>query len=257
MAAFFLAAAFSIGVRDASAQNGPETIKTSLGMILVKIPAGSFVMGAGEGFSGDADYERPAHQVIISKPFWLGVYEVTQDQWSQVMGTSPAEPKRAFSSPVNNVSWDDASLFVTKLSQSDGRAYRLPTEAEWEYAARAGSDTAYHFGSDPELLSNYGWCAESFSKGQVHQVGQKKPNGFGLYDMHGNVAEWVADWFSEDYYAQKVKTDPQGPPSGTEKLLRGGAWSSDPKVCQSAWRDTNLPMVRSKSIGFRVVFDER
>ncbi|MDR2442684.1 MAG: formylglycine-generating enzyme family protein [Deltaproteobacteria bacterium] len=232
-----------------------DVIKTTLGFTFVKIPAGSFTMGYGEGFFGDGEYEKPGHQVKITKAFYLSAYEVTQAQWSQVMGTNPSNRRRAPTNPVENVSWNEANEFLAKLSQIDGRKYRLPTEAEWEYAARSGSNTAYHFGNDPAKLSEYGWCGESFLEGGSHPVGQKKPNAFGLYDMNGNLSEWVEDWFMEKYYFDSPANDPKGPGLGTDKVHRGGAYNSDPKVCQSAWRDFEDPATHSESISLRIAFD--
>jgi formylglycine-generating enzyme required for sulfatase activity len=157
---------------------------------------------------------------------------------------------------VVNVSWDDVQIDLQKLGVLDGNPYRLPTEAEWEYAARAGTTTAFYFGGNVALVPDYAWCAGENSKGGTAAVGLKPPNPWGLYDMYGNVSEWVSDWYGEDYYTAKAVRDPKGPASGTMRGVRGGSIVSDARVCQSAWRDGDLPMVRSDHIGFRVAYDE-
>jgi formylglycine-generating enzyme required for sulfatase activity len=229
--------------------------KNSLGVYFRLIPAGSFTMGAGPDFSGEAGFELPARRVSITRPFRLSVHEITRAQWLSVMGTEPSgkgDPR----APVANVSWEDVRIFIQKLSSSEGVAYRLPTEAEWEYAARAGTGTAWHFGSDPSALGGYAWCGESVESGRVRPVGQKSPNPWGLYDMYGNVAEWVSDWFGEDYYAQGPASDPKGPSGGTERSVRGGAYANEAQVCQSAWRAADLPIARSVFLGFRLASGE-
>ena len=152
-------------------------------------------MGSDKG----NDDEKPMHEVRISKPFYLGKYEVTQGQWQAVMGNNPSRFKGDPNRPVEQVAWEDVQAFMRKLNAIEGgTTYRLPTEAEWEYAARAGTTTAYSFGDDPRLLGEYAWYSEN-AKGKTHPVGQKKSNAWGLHDMHGNVWEWVQDWYSKPY----------------------------------------------------------
>ncbi|MDR2387969.1 MAG: formylglycine-generating enzyme family protein [Deltaproteobacteria bacterium] len=236
-------------------------VTNSVDMTFVSVPKGRFLMGAGPGFQGDGLYERPAHEVVIPRAFRLSRTEVTFEQWNRVMGNmgfyGEKSKKDRGQLPISEVSWDEALAFVERLNELEGtKKYRLPTEAQWEYAARAGSSTAYFFGDDPKLLADYAWCGEGFAEGSAHPVGLKKANPFGLVDMIGNISEWVWDWFSPDYYAKKVSQNPKGPASGEEKVHRGGAFASDPKTCQSAWREIDLPSIRSLNIGFRVAYDE-
>src|SRR5262249_24141391 len=162
-----------------------------LDMPFFRTPGGEFLMGSADGY-GD---ERPVHTVRISQPFYLGQYAVTQGQWQAVMGSNPSQFTGDPNRPVETVSWEDVQEFIRRLHAREGGAtYRLPTEAEWEYAARAGSTTAYGFGDDPRQLSEYAWYSENAGR-QTHPVGQLKPNAWGLYDMHGNVWEWVQDWY--------------------------------------------------------------
>ncbi|HEY7545724.1 MAG TPA: bifunctional serine/threonine-protein kinase/formylglycine-generating enzyme family protein, partial [Blastocatellia bacterium] len=179
----------------------------------VQIPQGEFLMGSEKG-EGD---EKPAHKVRISRPFEMGKYEVTQAQWEAVMGNNPSNFKGA-NLPVENVSWNDAQEFIQKLNaRNDGYVYRLPTEAEWEYACRAGS-TGDYAGNLDEMA----WHGSN-SASKTHSVGQKKPNAWGLHDMHGNVWEWCMDWYLENYYSQSPSADPPGPGTGSLRVSRGGS----------------------------------
>jgi formylglycine-generating enzyme required for sulfatase activity len=191
----------------------------------------------------------PAHTVTISKPYYIGKYEVTQEQWYAVMGNNPAYfPERK--NPVERVSWDDAQEFIKRLNQKEGHnRYRLPTEAEWEYAARAGSASAYSFGDDTGQLVRYAWYGVN-SGNKTHPVGQKEPNAWGLYDMYGNVIEWVQDWYGE--YPRKDVTDYSGPSSGSRRVRRGGGWDYDAESCRSAIRIYDSPGYRYVNLGFRL-----
>ena len=186
----------------------------------------------GEG----SDDEHPRHQVVISKDFQMLEFEVTQAQWEAVMGNNPS----SFSgdnNPVESVSWHDCQSFISKLNELDSDyTYRLPTEAEWEYACRAGSDTTYSHGNDSGQLGEYAWYDDN-SNSRTHPVGEKKPNAWDLYDMHGNVWEWCQDWYDGDYYDNSPGTDPQGPNSGSYRVIRGGGWRNDAGYCRSAFRD--------------------
>ncbi|MDR1922574.1 MAG: formylglycine-generating enzyme family protein [Candidatus Adiutrix sp.] len=231
-----------------------EEKSNSLGMEFVLIPAGSFTMGADKNFEKANDWETPAHRVTISQPFYLGKYEATQSQWEAVTGYNPSWFKGQ-NNPVEQVSWEDVQVFIEKLNQKEGgNKYRLPTEAEWEYAARAGTTNIYSFGDDAEALGRYAWYGEDAYSGSTHPVGQKEPNPWGLYDMHGNVWEWVQDWYGENYYAGSPATDPQGPPSGSSRVDRGGGFSNDAGSCRSAIRLGVTPVGRIRNLGFRLAF---
>jgi len=217
-------------------------------MKLAFIPAGEFQMGSDSG-SND---EKPVHKVRISKPFYMGLTEVTQRQYEAVMGSNPSYFKGA-DNPVEQVSWNDAVEFCKKLSAKTGKAVRLPTEAEWEYASRAGSKTAYCFGDSDSGLGEYAWYGNN-SDSKTHPVGQKKPNAWGLFDMHGNVWEWCSDWYDEGYYGKSASDDPTGASSGSSRVLRGGSWLNSANFTRSATRPWLYPSVTLNSYGFRVVF---
>ena len=224
-----------------------------IGMEFLRIPAGSFLMGCDPGFEECNDDEAPRCQVTISKPFYLGKTEVTQEQWTAVMENNPIRFKGR-THPVENVSWNDAQEFIRRLNRKEGTdKYRLPTEAEWEYAARAGTTSAYSFGNDASSLGQYAWYEDNSDK-QTHPVGQKQPNAWGLYDMHGNLREWVEDWYDEDYYARSPGTDPKGPSTGSYRVLRGGSWRSLASFLRSASRNYFTPDFRYVSNGFRLAF---
>ena len=212
----------------------------------VLVAAGRFGMGSE---TGDAD-ERPVHQVTISRAFYLQKTEVTQAQWQAVMGTNPSSFTACGPScPVERVSWDDVQQFIERLNQATGLQYRLPTEAEWEYAARAGTTGDY---GGTGVLSQMGWTSEN-SGNTLHPVGHKQANAWGLHDMHGNVWEWVQDWYDAGYYARSLGSDPPGPPTGQYRVLRGGSWLNDASNARSANRYNFTPDHRnSSSVGFRL-----
>ena len=194
---------------------------------MVLIPAGEFKMGSRY------EWEKPVHKVNITKPFYLGKYEVTQEQWEAVMGSNPSKFKGP-RNPVEIVSWDDCQKFFDKLNaRAGGQGWKfvLPTEAQWEYACRAGSTGKFSFGDDE--MSEYAWYNEN-SGGKTHPVGEKKPNAWGLYDMHGNTWEWCQDWYGA--YGAEAVTDPSGPTSGRRRVYRGGGWSYPARDCRSAFR---------------------
>ncbi|MBO7412014.1 MAG: SUMF1/EgtB/PvdO family nonheme iron enzyme, partial [Ottowia sp.] len=215
-----------------------KTYTNSIGMEFVLIPAGTFQMGCTSSADKCEDNEK-RHTVTISKPFYLGKYEVTQAQWEVVMGDNPSVFRGA-NLPVSTVSWVDAQMFVEKLNAKEGHnRYRLPTEAEWEYAARAGSTTVYSFGDDAAQLGDYAWYADN-AGGEPHPVGQKQPNAWGLFDMHGNVYEWVQDYYGK--YGAGAVTDPRGPAGvGELSVRRGGSWNDPVEYCRTAFRSNKKP----------------
>ncbi len=294
-----------------------RVITNSIGMKLVPIAAGEFMMGSAES-AGDVaqaflDYdapppdefkdEHPSHRVRITRPFSMGVHEVTVGQFRQFVQETnyqtDAEKGTDFNGafgfdaetgelgesedyswrdtgfeqtdehPVVNVSWNDAVAFCKWLSRKEGKSYRLPTEAEWEYACRAGTTTRYYHGDNPEGLAAVGNVADATAKAKFPDwdwpiaaddgyvfaapVGKFKPNAFGLYDMHGNVYEWCADWYGDDYYAQSPVDDPPGPVVGFDRVYRGGGWGGGVWACRATCRRMDEPAGRTLVLGFRVV----
>lgn len=227
---------------------------------LVRIPAGEFSMG----LKGGHDDEQPAHRVRITHPFDIGKFEVTQAQWETVLSEAHPTPGvklrnsegaevsrtpshfQGASLPVETVSWHDVQLFLSRLNDRDpSHHYRLPTEAEWEYACKAGrhGETA----SEAEA-----WTKEN-SKEQTHAAGQKSANPWGVFDMQGNAAEWVEDWYSRDYYEQGPHLDPTGPRTGSYRVYRGGAWLDEPGNCRATYRGFDFPVSKFYNVGFRIV----
>jgi formylglycine-generating enzyme required for sulfatase activity len=222
-------------------------LTNSIGMEFVLIAAGTFRMGWHDG----GFYENPVHQVTISQPFYLGKYAVTQGQWDAVMRTNRSHFTGNPNHPVVRVSWEETQEFIRELTAKEGSTiYRLPTEAEWEYACRAGSTTVYSFGDDPHQLDEYGWYSEN-ARARTHPVGQLKPNAWGLYDMHGNVWEWVQDW--DGMYSPEPVTDPRGPSSGLCRVVRGGSWNNSAEVCRSASRYRDMLRISNANFGFRLL----
>ena len=243
----------------------------SLGMEFVLIPGGTFWMG-----SNNVKDAGPCHKVTIARPFYLGKYPVTQAQWEAVMGMMEVRERRGpfgwfgqqnnlipnnpshfkgADRPVENVSWNDVQDFIRKLNERENHnRYRLPTEAEWEYACRAGSTGRYCFSDDKSRLKDYAWYKGN-SEGRTHPVGQKKPNAWGLYDMHGNVFEWVQDWYGS--YGAGAVVDPRGPDAGVLRVLRGGSWRDNAESCRSANRDGHGPDFNISSFGFRLALSPK
>jgi formylglycine-generating enzyme required for sulfatase activity len=230
-----------------------DPVVNSVGMLLVPIPAGEFPMGSPDGGSS----ERPQHLVKITKPFYLGLYEVTQQQYEKVKGGRPWQGKlfvkEGADYPAVYVSHDDAVEFCRRLSEQEGVEYRLPTEAEWEYACRAGTTTAYSFGDNEAKLGQYAWYeknAGDIGEEYAHRVGQKLPNPWGLYDMHGNVWEWCQDWYAP-YGSEKVVSDPLGPAQGDYRVVRGGSFNYRTSSVRSANRFNLPPGFPNDNLGFR------
>ena len=217
--------------------------------VFVAVAPGSFQMGSSSG----PDSEKPARQVTLSHGFEIAKFEVTQAQWEAVTGSNPSRFKGE-GRPVEGVSWNDAKAFIRALNAQDPRyEYRLPTEAEWEYAARAGGTGDF---AGTGVLAEMGWCEET-AGGATHPVGRLEPNAWGLYDMHGNVWEWVQDRFAADYYASAPAIDPPGPSAGDARVVRGGAWSYPVTRCTASARAHPAPDARADFIGFRLVREPR
>jgi formylglycine-generating enzyme required for sulfatase activity len=264
-----------------TADSHPRSIINSIGMKLNLVPSGRFLMGSPTTEEGRAPCETQ-HEVEITKPFYMGVYEVTQHQYETVIGNNPSafspdrfggslqdtDPRRL---PVERVSWDDAVDFCNQLSswpeeKLARRHYRLPTEAEWEYASRGGAvvPAPFSIAGNPSFelssaLANfagnapYGRTSEGPALSGPAMVGSYHPNGFGLYDMHGNVSEWCSDWYGQSYYCNHLMTDPRGPREGLLRVIRGGAFTDHGVQCRCASRLNEHPDRRSFDIGFRVV----
>ncbi len=293
-------------------------IENSIGMKMTLIPPGEFMMGSPESEEGRWGDEGPQHRVRITRPFYLGKYQVTVEEFrafvdatdyetdaeregwgfevsfmrrvlSGEIGTEEIQQRAQANAhldlssipeeyrdsargvvsrgaswrspgmeqheehPVLNLSWNDAVAYCRWLSEEEGREYRLPTEAEWEYACRSGTTTRYYFGDDAGALAEYAWYRGN-SGFRPHRVGQKRPNAWGLYDMHGNVSEWCSDWYSSDYYANSPLEDPAGPESGSLRVHRGGSWLFTAGICRSADRYWFTPGYRGSDLGFRVAF---
>jgi len=236
-----------------------KKITNSLGMEFVYIAPGTFMMGSPSNESGRENDERQ-HQVTLTKGFYMQTTEVTQGQWKALMGHYPFYFEDCGDDcPVENVSWNDVQEFIRKLNQREGgNKYRLPAEAEWEYAARAGTDTPFAFGrclstDQANYKGNYPLpgCSEGENRQRTIRVASLKPNTWGLYDMHGNVWEWCQDWFGD--YPSSAVTDPTGPSGGSRRVLRGGSWDSVARLCRSAFRIGVKPGSRLIFVGFRLL----
>jgi formylglycine-generating enzyme required for sulfatase activity len=227
-------------------------ISPGVEMAFVWIPAGSFQMGSIESEQGRFPDEGPAHEVSISAGFWLGKYEVTQAQWQGVMGSNPSRFTGDSRRPVEQVSWDDVQGLLQKVNGSGGSGYRLPSEAQWEYACRAGTRTRYSFGDGDGQLGDRAWY-DGNAGATTHLVGQKRPNAWGLYDMHGNVLEWCADDWHDRYSG--APTDGRSwddSPRADWRVLRGGCWYNSASFCRSAGRGGYDPSLRGSGRGFRL-----
>jgi formylglycine-generating enzyme required for sulfatase activity len=244
---------------EESRLRAPQT--NTIGMTLNFIPSGMFVMGSPEA---EVDIENQEHQqkVIISKSFYMQTTEVTQGQWKAVMGTDPWKGKSFVKEGPNYaasyVSWNDAVAYCKKLSEKESKTYRLPTEAEWEYACRAGTETRWSFGNGEKELGNYAWYRENandIGEQYAHYVGLKNPNAFGLYDMYGNVFEWCHDYYKVYYKSRPQLWNPTGPAVqyGNDRVVRGGSWESYTRYARSAFRYGPKAGLRNFDLGFRLV----
>jgi formylglycine-generating enzyme required for sulfatase activity len=208
------------------------------------------MMGSPDSDRSASNDEKPQHRVRITQPFYIGKYPVTQEQWTAVMGNNPSFFKGP-KNPVEWVSWNDCLRFLRRLNdQVGGGKWQFPTEAQWEYACRAGSTTIFCFGDDEAGLADYGWY-DKISGGKSHPVGEKKPNAWGLYDMNGSIWQWVLDWYDPTYYAHSPTDDPTGPATGTERASHGGSWSSPARSARSANHGRIEPDHHGSHLGFR------
>jgi formylglycine-generating enzyme required for sulfatase activity len=240
----------------ASAKVG-ETAKieipgTNVTIEMVSIPGGSFEMGSPADEEGRHDVEGPVHTVKLS-PFWMGKYEVTQAEWKAVMGSrSNSSYFKGDDLPVEMVGWYECQEFIRKMNEKvPGGGFRLPSEAEWEYACRAGSRSRYCFGNSDSGLGEYAWSTSN-SGNQTHPVGQKRANAWGLYDMHGNVSEWCQDWYHDSYTGAPSDGSAWESPSGSVRVLRGGSLFLDPWYCRSSNRFGSMPDFTLNDFGFRL-----
>jgi formylglycine-generating enzyme required for sulfatase activity len=231
-----------------------ETFTNTIGMEFVLIPAGEFEMGSPSDEEMRRSEEGPVHHVNLENAFYMGRYEVTQKQWRAIMGDNPSHFK-GDDLPVETVSWDDVQKFIVMLNEKEGtNKYRLPSEAEWEYACRAGTTTRYSFGDDKSKLGDYAWYIEN-SDGKTHPVGQKKPNSWGLYDMHGNVWEWVQDSWHDRYNGAPADGSAWEGDGANRVVRSGGRWMFA-SGCRSAFRYFNVPDTRFSLIGFRLLREQ-
>ena len=227
-------------------------VKDGVSIEMVKVEAGTFKMGATSEMKNVYKDEKPVHQVTLTKDYYMGKYEVTQALWQAVMGSNPSNFK-GDNLPVEQVSWDDCQGFISKLNSMTGRKFRLPTEAEWEYAARGGKKSRgyqYSGGSNVTIIAWY----DGNSGSKTYSVGTKQPNELGLYDMSGNVNEWCQDWYG--FYARSSQTNPTGATSGTYRVIRGGSWYNDANSCHSSCRNSCSPDRRFYIIGLRLALSE-
>ena len=250
--------------------SGSTWTDLATGIDFVKIPAGCFQMGSPLSEKGRKDDEGPAHEVCLDG-FLMGKYEVTQKQWQRVMGQNPSYYKEGDQYPVEQVSWDDVNMFIEKMNKRSGQKFRLPTEAEWEYAARAKTETARYWDASQPACSfsnvhdktskqsnRFSWPSQDCDDGfaTTAPVGQYEPNGFGLYDMIGNVWEWCQDYYSSGYYAISSKGNPQGPAQGSLRVMRGSDWYYGADYMRSAKRRYAGPAYRESRLGFRLVVQD-
>ncbi len=237
---------------NASFSNGVLTVN-GVRYPMVKVYAGSFTMGATSEMANPWDNEKPTHKVTLTKDYYIGKTEVTQALWKAVMGSNPSNFK-GDNKPVEQVSWNDCQTFISKLNSMTGKKFRLPTEAEWEFAARGGNYSRCYQYSGSNSLNDVAWFTDN-SGSTTHDVATKQPNELGIYDMSGNVWEWCSDWYGS--YSSNAQYDPEGPSSGSSRVLRGGSWGDNARGCRSSDRSNfGGPDCRSYVLGLRLVLSE-
>ncbi len=242
------------------AVHGYSQDEMNIQMVFVK--GGNFFMGSDDHHFLDDEYnnERPLHRVNVSS-YYIGKFEVTLGQWRNVMGIKPPAytgvdygNKDCDNCPVVKVSWEDAQEFIKRLNTKTGKHYRLPTETEWEYAAKGGKYAKDYKYSGSDKITDVGWYGKP--NGSTHPVGKKSPNNLSIYDMTGNAMEWCQDWYGEDYYKKTIdEINPKGPEKGEKRILRGGSYFDDDVVCRNVYRSRLLPTTRQWNIGFRLAMD--
>lgn len=228
---------------------GKTLVERVTGMKFIWVKGGCYEMGCGYWTSDCFSNEKPVHEVCVDS-FWIGKYEVTQRQWKTIMGNNPSSYKIGDDYPVEQVSWDDIGFFIKRLYKQSDKSYRLPTEAEWEFAARSrGKKEKYAGGITPDSLAWYG----KNSGMTTHPVGTKQPNGLNIHDMSGNVMEWCFDRHDYEYYRNSPRNNPAGPPSGAYRVIRGGSWMAFPSYLRTTAREVGSPEFRNGNLGFRLV----
>lgn len=225
-----------------------ETITSFKEPEMIFVEGGSFIMGNNDGTS---PFEKPAHNITLTS-YYIGKFELTQAQWFGIMGNHPSLHENCEDCPVDNVSWNEIQDFLIKLNKKTGKKYRLPTEAEWEFAAKGGNSSKHKSFSGSNNCSEVCWSIEN-SDMQSHPVGLKLPNELGIYDMSGNICEWCSDFYDKEYYKNSPSENPQGPGNGTNKIRRGGSWNDNaPNNCRNSCRNISLPEIRQNYNGFRL-----
>ena len=237
--------------KPAASTSRPKVSLDDIMRNMVYVEGGTFTMGATSEQKKPDDDEKPTHRVSLSS-FYIGKYEVTQALWKAVMGSNPSN-RKGDNLPVENVSWNDCQTFLRKLNAMTGKNFRLPTEAEWEYAARGGNLSRGYQYSGSKKIDDVAWYNNN-SGGETHPVGTKAPNELGIYDMSGNVWEWCQDWYG-DYHGY-LQTNPTGPSSGSDRVNRGGGWDYDARICRVAYRSLNAPDVRFSLLGLRLALSQ-
>ena len=237
--------------KPAASTSRPKVSLDDIMRNMVYVEGGTFIMGATAEQKNTEKREEPAHSVTLSS-FYIGKYEVTQSLWKAVMGSNPSN-RKGDNLPVENVSWNDCQTFLRKLNAMTGKNFRLPTEAEWEYAARGGNRSRGYQYSGSKKIDDVAWYRNN-SGSKTHNVGTKAPNELGIYDMSGNVWEWCQDWYG-DYHGYS-QTNPTGPSSGSDRVNRGGGWDYDARICRVAYRSLNAPDVRFSLLGLRLALSQ-